>query len=641
MRFGSRSAGTVEVMERLVAGTWPSPVTAASLVGGAVGIAEVVPDGEDVWWSEQRPEEQGRTAIVRWRDGERLEVTPPDSNVRTSVHEYGGGAWWVDDGVVFYVEFDDQRLRRIEAGGAPVLLSPEPEAARALRFSDGRVTPDGGWFVCVHERHGTDRRDAANSLVAVAADGSMEMIPVASGADFYASPRVSPDGRHVAWIQWMHPNMPWDSTELWVADLEDGSATNHRRLAGNGDEALQQPEWHADGTLTVVTDRTNWWNVYDVDLTSGELTHRAGGEYDIVEPHWMFGGSRYTHGEHVVGGPNGDRLASDVDLPYTSIRSLRQQGDALLFIGASFGRESDVVRLRDGEVEVLRAARELGLDAALLREPEFITFPTTDDEDAHGLYYAPAHPDIELPSDERPPLVVFIHGGPTAAAAREYAARLGHRYWTSRGFAVVDVDYRGSTGYGRRYRNLLRGNWCRADVDDAVSAAQFLAHRGDVDGDRLLIRGGSAGGTTTLLALALHDVFAAGTNLFGAADLVSLMSDDHKFEYQYSVSLVAPWPEGVDVYAERSPINHVKDISSPLLVLQGSDDTVVPRAHSETIVDGMKANGLPVGYIEFAGEGHGFRRAENIVRSIEAELWFYGFVLGFEPADQIEPVEIG
>lgn len=627
-------------MEQLPAGTWPSPVTAASLVGGAVGIGEVVPDGDDVWWSEQRPEEQGRTALIRWRDGERLEVTPPGANVRTSVHEYGGGAWWVQDGVVFYVEFDDQRLRKMEVGSDPVLLSPEPAAPRALRFADGRVSPDGRWFVCVHESHGADRREAVNSLVAVATDGSMTMLPVATGADFYASPRISPDGSHVAWIQWMHPNMPWDSTELWLADLAEGRATNAHRLAGNGDEALQQPEWHADGTLTVVTDRTDWWNLYDVDLATGDLSHRAGGAYDIVEPHWVFGGSRYTQGDHVVGGPNGDRLASGVDLPYTSIESLREQGDALLFVGASFARESEVVRLRGKDVEVLRPSRDLGLDGAFLPAPEFITFPTTDDGEAHGLYYAPAHAHVELAPGERPPLVVFIHGGPTGAAVREFVARLGHRYWTSRGFAVVDVNYRGSAGYGRRYRNLLRGNWCRADVDDAVAAAQFLAGRGDVDGSRMMIRGGSAGGTTTLLALALHDVFAAGTNLFGVADLVALMSDDHKFESQYTVSLVAPWPAGAEVYAERSPINHALEISSPLLVLQGSIDTVVPPAHSQAIVNAMRANGLPVGYIEFEGEGHGFRRAENIVRSIEAELWFYGSVLGFEPADQIEPVDI-
>ena len=625
-------------MEQRPAGTWPSPVTAASLVGGAVGIAEVVPDGDDVWWSELRPEEQGRTALVRWRDGVTTEMTPPGANVRTSVHEYGGGAWWVDSGVAYYVEFDDQRLRKIEAGGDPVELSPEPDRPRALRFADGRVTPDGAWFVAVHERHGEDRREAENCLVAVATDGSMRKLPIASGADFYASPRISPDGRHLAWVQWMHPNMPWDSTELWVADLEGGTATNHRCLVGNGDEALQEPAWSKDGNLVVVTDRTDWWNLYDVDLTSGELTHRAGGEYDIVEPHWVFGGARHTVDEHVIGGPDGDRLASTPDLPYTSITSLRRQGTALVFVGASFQREGEVVRVSDGDVEVLRPARDLGLDDAFTPAPEFISFPTTHDDIAHGMYYAPAHPDVELPDGERPPLLVFIHGGPTASAVREYRGSV--RFWTSRGFAVVDVDYRGSTGYGRRYRNLLRQNWCRVDVDDAVAAAQFLADRGDADGDRLVIRGGSAGGTTTLLALALHETFAAGTNLFGVADLVALLSDDHKFESQYSVSLVAPWPEGAQVYADRSPINHIDGISSPLLVLQGSIDTVVPPAHSEKIVEAMRANGLPVGYIEFEGEGHGFRRAENIVRSIEAELWFYGSVLGFEPADAIEPVEI-
>lgn len=645
-RFPGRTvnAETVDVkmacMRQRPAGTWPSPISAASLVGGAVGISEVVPDGDDVWWAEQRPEEQGRTALVRWRDGDTIEVTPPDANVRTSVHEYGGGAWWVADGVAYYVEYDDQRLRRIAPGGQPVLLSPEPEQPRALRYADGRLTPDGAWFVCVQERHGVDRREAENSIVAVATDGSMETSTVASGADFYASPRISPDGEHVVWIQWMHPDMPWDSTELWIADLDGGRASNPRRLAGNGDEALQEPQWCEDGGLCVATDRTDWWNLYDVDVESGDLSHRSGADYDIVEPHWSFGGSRYAGDDHVVGGPNGDRLSSHPELPYTSITSLRRQGDSLLFVGASFGHEAEVVRLTDGDVQVLRPARDLGLDPAFLQPPEFVGFPTTEGATAYALYYAPAHPDHELPDGERPPLVVFIHGGPTSSAVREYSARHGHRFWTSRGFAVVDVDYRGSAGYGRQYRKLLRQNWCRVDVDDAVAAAQYLAGRGDVDGRRLLIRGGSAGGTTTLLALALHDVFAAGTNLFGVADLVALMSDDHKFESRYSVSLIAPWPEGADVYADRSPINHVDEISSPLLVLQGAVDTVVPPAHSEKIVEAMQANGLPVGYIEFEGEGHGFRRAENIVRSLEAELWFYGSVLGFEPADDIEPVEI-
>lgn len=626
-------------MQPLPAGTWPSPITAANLVGGAVAIGEVVTDGADVWWAEQRPEEAGRTALVRWRDGETIDATPPDSNVRTRVHEYGGGAWWVDRGVAYYVEFDDQRLRRIEPGGEPQMLSPEPAVPCALRYADGRLSPDGAWYVCVHERHGDDRREAVNELVAVAVDGSQRMVTLAAGADFYAAPRISPDGRHLVWIQWMHPNMPWDATELWIADLADGHASDHRRLVGNGDEALQEPMWSTDGSLTVATDRTDWWNLYTVDIESGDLTHQAGGGYDIVEPHWVFGGSRYAGDVHVVASPTGDRLSNGVEVPYSSITSLRRSGDSLVFVGASFSSESEVVRLVGTDVEVLRSARDLGLADAFFPVPEFIEYPTTDGATAFGLFSAPAHPDHELPTGERPPLVVFIHGGPTSAADR--ALRLGQRFWTSRGFAVVDVDYRGSTGYGRHYRNLLRGNWCKSDVDDAVAAARYLAERGDVDGDRLLIRGGSAGGTTTLLALAHHDVFATGTNLFGVADLVALLTDDHKFESQYAVSLVGPWPEAADVYAERSPINHVDGISRPLLVLQGSEDPVVPPAHSEKIVAAMQANGIPVGSIVFDGEGHGFRRAESIIRSVEAELWFYGHVLGFEPADYIEPVPIG
>ena len=636
-------------MEALPAGTWPSPITATALVGGAVGIGEVIVDGDDVWWAEQRPEEAGRTALVRWRAGTAVEMTPPGTNVRTSVHEYGGGAWWVERGIAFYVEYDDQRLRRIEPGGEPGLLTPEPDPPRSLRYADGRVTPDGEWYVCVRERHappGPGRPEAVNEIVAVPTDGSAAddatpVITLVSGADFYAAPRVSPDGRHLVWIQWMHPDMPWDTTELWIADLDHGHASNRRRLAGNGDEALQEPSWSADGTLTVATDRTDWWTLYTVGLLpedpdTGDLTHLAGGAYDIVEPHWVFGGSRYAGDVHVVGGSAGDRLSSGVDVPYTSITSLRQAGDGLVFAGASFSREPEVVRLVGDEIEILRPARDLGLDPALLPEPELITFPTSGGATAYGLFSAPAHPDHELPPGERPPLVVFVHGGPTSAASRHL--RLGQRYWTSRGFAVVDVDYRGSSGYGRRYRNLLRGNWCSSDVDDTVAAASYLADRGDVDPDRLVIRGGSAGGTTTLLALALHDLFAAGTNLYGVADLVALLSDDHKFESRYSYSLVAPWPEGADVYARRSPLSHVDAIASPLLVLQGSVDTVVPPAHSEKIVAAMRSNGVPVASIVFEGEGHGFRRAENIVRAAEAELWFYGHVLGFEPADDIEPV---
>ena len=629
-------------MATLPAGTWPSPITARSLVAGSVGISEVVPDGDDVWWAESRPDNGGRTTLVRWRDGSAQDVTPPEVNVRTSVHEYGGGAWWAADGVAYYSEFGDQRLRRIEPGSEPVLLTAEPAVPRGLRYADGRPTPDHQWYVCVHERHGDG--EPVNEIVAVATDGSMRTEVIASGADFYAAPRVSPDGRSLVWIQWMHPNMPWDSTELWVADLDGASVSNARRLVGNGDEALQEPLWWRDGTLVVVTDRDEWWNLYRVDIATGDLTPEAVGPFEIVEPHWVFGGAGHAEGAHVLGDQTGDRLViepgPDVELLFTAIGSLRRAGDAFTFVGSSYTISNEVVRVRGDRIEILRPGHDLGFDHGFLPEPELITFPTSGDDVAHGVYYAPAHPDVELPSGERPPLMVFVHGGPTGSAQRRLVPGRGHRFWTSRGVAVVDVDYRGSTRYGRTYRRKLLGNWCVLDVDDAVAAARFLADRGDVDSERLVIEGGSSGGTLVLLAIANHRVFAAGTNLFGVTDMSALITDDHKFESQYTFGLIGPWPEAADEYARRSPINFPERLSAPLLVLQGSDDTVVPPAHSERIVEALRSNGLPVAYQTFDGEGHGFRAADSIVRWFESDLYFYGRVLGFDPADNVAPFEI-
>jgi dipeptidyl aminopeptidase/acylaminoacyl peptidase len=647
-------------MNHLPAGTWPSPITAASLVGGAISVEQIVADGDLVWWSESRPDEGGRTALMRWRKGTTAEMTPPETNVRTRVHEYGGGAWWACDGVAYFVDDVDQRLRRLGPGPDVVLLTPEPDVPRGLRYADGRVTPDGAWYVCVRERHGQSGTEPINELVAVATDGSLDVRVIAAGADFYASPRVSPDGRHVVWIQWMHPNMPWDATELWLADIamtapssggsassrrSDIAATSHRRVVGNGDEALQQPEWGGTGDLFVATDRTDWWNVYRVETTSGALTHVAGGSYDIVEPHWQFADSRFVVNErgvvaHVIAEHLSDRLSGHSDLPYTTIRSLRAVGDGVVFVGASFQREAEVARISRGHLDVLRPARPLPFDVRFMPSPEFIEFPTSGGDVAYALFYAPANPGVGLPEGERPPVLVYVHGGPTGAAPRDFSARRAHRYWTSRGLAVVDIDFRGSSRYGRRYRNMLRGQWCVADVEDAIAAVDFLVSRDDVDGARALIRGGSAGGTTTLLALATSNRFAAGANYYGVTDMVALLDDDHKFESRYAIQLIGPYPERADLYEQRSPINHVNDLSSPLIVFQGSDDTVVPPRHSELIVDAVHAQGHPVAYLPFEGEGHGFRRAENHIRSMEAELWFYGQVLGFEPADRIEPVSL-
>ena len=613
-------------------GSWPSPITADALVAGAAAIDEVRVDGADIWWAESRPDQGGRVAVLRWREGATTEITPPEANVRTLVHEYGGGSWTVADRCLYWVDFGDQILRRTDEGGATALLTPAPEVPRGDRYADLAVTPDGRWVLCVRERHGSGS-EPANELVAVAADGSGTVAVLASGADFYSSPRPSPTGDRLAWIQWNHPDMPWDDTQLWVAPFADGVVGPAEHVAGFGDEAVVQPEWDPAGVLHHLSDRSDRWWLYRV----GDDTPVAAPPGDIGMPPWVFGMSRYAftdRGEVVAVHREGgiDRLAGAAE--YTSIGSVCVRGDEPVFVGASWSAESAVVA---GD-RVIRAPRDLGLDDAYLASPELLSFATTGGATAHALYYAPANPGYEAPPGERPPLMVLAHGGPTSEARREL--NLGVRFWTSRGIGVVDVDYRGSSGYGRAYRRALDGGWGVLDVDDCIAAADHLVERGDIDGSRILIRGGSAGGYTVLCALAFHDRFAAGGCRYGIADLEALAADTHKFESRYLDRLVGPYPAARDTYRDRSPIHHVDRFATPMIVLQGSEDAIVPPAQSRMIVDALSAKGVPVAYLEFEGEQHGFRVADNIVRALEAELWFYGRVLGFDVADAIEPVEI-
>ena len=648
-------------------GGWPSPVTAESLVAGAAGISEVIADPVQpwlLWWAESRPDEGGRTAVMRCdlRGGEPLEVTPAGSNVRTRVHEYGGGAWWPHDGSLFYVEFGDQRLRRLDAPGAePVLLTGEPPEPRAWRYADGRVTPDGRWCVCVRERHDTGA-EPVNELAAVAADGSQRAVTLWSGADFVMTPRVSPDGSLLAWIAWDHPNMPWDATRLHVHRLDDGQLGDEVMVVGrDGDRSLCEPGWDpGDGVarLLVCSDQDDWWGLYQADLGSGTLSPVATGAFDVATPPWVFGMQRWAAGGGMVaaaaGMPSGDQIVGvgdGVAGADSAINSLTMAcsgpgGDPVLaYAGAGYRHETEVVALIGADRgryqrRVVRPARDLGLHQGLLVQPEAITFPTGPDgaATAHALYYSPANPACAGPPGQLPPLLVHAHGGPTASARRQL--QLGFTYWTSRGIAVVDVDYRGSTGYGRRYRQALDGAWGIADVEDCVAAARFLADRGDVDPQRLMIRGGSAGGFTVLAALALHGIFAAGSNRYGVADLEALAADTHKFESRYLDRLIGPYPEARDTYLARSPINHLDGFDAPMIVLQGDEDEIVPPSQSEMIVDALKAKGVPVAYLLFEGEQHGFRTAENIVAALEAELAFFGRVLGFTPADDLPVLEI-
>ena len=650
-------------------GEWPSPVTAASLVQGAAGISEVIADPVQpwlLWWAESRPDEGGRTAVMRCdlRSNDTQEVTPEGANVRTRVHEYGGGAWWPHDGSLYYVAFADQRLRRLDApGDEPVLLTAEPPEPRAWRYADGRVTPDGRWSVCVRERHDTGG-EPANELVAVAADGSQQVETLWAGADFVMTPRASADGSMLAWISWDHPNMGWDATRLHVHRLGDGELGEELMVLGRqGDRSLCEPGWDP-GTagsaprLMVCSDHDDWWGLYEVDLGAGDLMPVVVGEFDVATPPWVFGMQRWAAADGLVataaGMPSGDRIVVDgrsVAVADSSISSLTIGRDGpdgapvLAYAGAGYRHETEVAALSidsGGHPErgTVRPARDLGLDLGLLVEPEAITFPTGPGGAAvaHALYYPPANPACAGPPGERPPLLVMAHGGPTSAARRQL--QLGIAYWTSRGIAVVDVDYRGSTGYGRRYRRALDGAWGIADVEDCVAAARFLADRGDVDQERLMIRGGSAGGFTVLAALAFHDTFAAGASRYGIADLEALAAGTHKFESRYLDRLVGPYPEARDTYRARSPIHHLEGFDAPMIVLQGDEDEIVPPAQAEMIVEALEAKGVPVAYLLFEGEQHGFRSADNIVAALEAELAFFGRILGFTPADDLPALTI-
>ena len=637
-------------------GSWASPITTDLVASeGGVSFAYLDISEEGVYWTESRPQESGRSALVfRPHGGEPTDVVPSEFNVRTRVHEYGGGAWFRHGRVVFCSSFDDSRLYRIEEPGAePRPITPEPSEPHALRYADGRVFAGGGLIVCVRELHGEG--EPVNELVVLAADGSSEPKVIATGRDFYAAPRPSPDGSSLAWLAWDHPHMPFEGTDLCVADLaSDGSVSNGRRVAGSEQESIFQPEWSSDGLLYFVSDRTGWSNLY-VER-DGEVHALTSEEAELGYPQWVFDLSRYAFLADGRIACIFTRAAIDslelfdpesgnlelLDLPYTtySSPSLQSHGTRLVFPASTPIDAAAVIELDldSGDREILRRSTEVKLDERYISVAQPVDFPGADGLNSHGFYYAPANSDFSGPDDELPPLVVFVHGGPTAHVSPSLDLQV--QLFTSRGIAVVDLNYGGSTGYGREYQDRLRGRWGEIDVEDSAAAARYLGDRGDIDLARVQITGGSAGGYTTLMALAVREEFASGVSYYGVADLVTFHEDTHKFESHYDEYLVGPWPDAIDLYRDRSPVVHADSISDPLLLLQGLDDKVVPPSQAEVIVDALKRRGIPYAYIAFAGEGHGFRKAENIKRASEAHLSFLAQVSGFAPADEIEPIEI-
>jgi dipeptidyl aminopeptidase/acylaminoacyl peptidase len=566
---------------------------------------------------------------------------------------------------VWFASWDDQRLyRRDPHTGLAEPLTPEPAVPRGDRFADGFLAPDGTTMVCVREHHppgGRGAADVRNEVVRLAAHEPSEPEVLVSGPDFVSSPRLSPDGRMLCWVEWDHPNMPWDDTRLIARELVTGLDT---LVAGAPGESVSAPVWQPDGSLTFISDRTGWWNLYRWREDSRTVEPLVEIAAEIGEPQWTFGGSRYTllpDGRVVFArwrdGLDGlairlaDGTVTDLDLPFTMIRNLRAGGgNSVVVVGGTPMEESSVTRISfgDGAVianqETLRPPRDLsaiGVDRDYVSAPEPIEFPSSDGRTAYALLYSPKNPSCEAPDDQLPPLLVEIHGGPTGAARPQL--QVDTQYWTSRGFAVIDVNYGGSTGYGRGYRELLKGNWGVVDVEDCIAAARWLGQQRRVDPNRLCIRGGSAGGFTTLAALAREDTaFSAGADYFGVADLEALAIETHKFESRYLDTLIGPYPQERELYRRRSPIEHVDAFSRPLIVLQGLEDEVVPPNQATMIVDALRAKGVPVAYVAFEGEQHGFRQADNIRRSLDSELSFYAQIFGFElpQGEGIEAVTI-
>ena len=629
--------------QKLPYGTWASPISAERVASASRRFGQVQVDMDHIYWVETRPDEGGRSVLVCCdMENQVWDMVPSDFNVRSRVHEYGGMAYVVQNGIVYCSSGVDGRVYRVEKDVQPIPVTPEGSA----RYADFSISPDGQTIFCVRECHGAGD-EPINDVVCLR-DGRVEVL--VSGNDFYASPKISKDGHRLAFLTWHHPNMPWNGTELWVADWTNGQIKNLQHMTGGAEDAIFQPSWGQDGRLYFVSDRTGWWNLYA--WGAGTITSLWKKEADFGLPLWVLGMATYAEvgNGHLVCAYIEEGMATlemlhlpqentqSFDLPFSEYSSVTAQGDHVAFVAGCWNKTPAVIRLNalTGQYEIVRQNEHVIEDAALSC-PQTICYPSLDGNFVHAFYYPPHHETTEGIPSENPPLLVKCHGGPTGATTQ--TLDMGIQYWTSRGFAVLDVNYRGSTGYGRAYRRALDGQWGVFDVQDCVAGAQYLANEGRVDGFRLLIRGGSAGGLTTLCALAFYNVFHGGASYYGVSDLASLAKITHKFESQYLNRLIGE-DHFETLLRERSPVYAANHISAPVIFFQGTEDPVVPPVQTQTMVDALKLGGVPVACVMFEGEMHGFRKAENMVYALKAEYAFYASIFEMDCQEDLIAIQI-
>ena len=632
-------------------GSWESTITPEKITEGGLRFSEIRSSGSDLYFLEGRPEESGRYVIVKQAsDGKISDVIPKEFNSRNAVHEYGGGSYAVGQKNIYFTNWDDQRIYKVNGENVNP-ITKEPPFEKSIRYSDLTLSIDEEWLFCVRETH-FKKEEAKNELVAISTTENSQIV-LCTGRDFYSSPRINPTNKEICWLEWDHPNMPWDGTELFIANFDLDGLSEIKFIDGSKNISIIQPEWSDSGELIYISDESGWWNLkkYSENTNSTILNEKS----DHGGPSWQFGFRTYfvkDNNIYLKGisknknkglirkiSISGQILETN-EVFHTSINDLTHHKNKALYIGASPVSNSEIVSydLMKKNEETIKESNPVKIDIEEISIPEEISFPTTQNAIAYGYFYKPKNKNFQGESEEKPPLLVISHGGPTSATSN--ALNLSIQYWTNRGIAVADVNYRGSTGYGKKFRDSLKGNWGVYDTDDCIAAVDHLSEKGLVDSSRVAIKGGSAGGYTTINALTFHDRFAVGATYYGIADLSVFIDDTHKFESKYLESLIGKYPEEKEKYYERSAINFTDQLSCPMIIFQGTEDKIVPPSQAEIMAQGLRDKKIPFSLIMYEGEQHGFRQSKNIISSLESEIYFYSKVLGFKPFDKLKEVEI-